>query len=211
MSKKQEACIEKALAELNDSDRKTRQAAAHTLAEEAKRDPEIFVEHAAVLIKALKHPEAQTRWEVLNALAEIACIDATKVKGAYDEAEIALFDERSSSAHLAAFRYFVRFAASSKARSKSTWDLIDEAIQCYHGDITYREMLLCLVDFMHGKIDADIAQQLVDRVAFDAQSGHGYMKQYSCEILALGEKEFKVKPRPRVEKDDSHDEDAQDE
>ncbi|MBD9232127.1 MAG: hypothetical protein EGW04_01690, partial [Rothia mucilaginosa] len=37
---------------------------------------------------------------------------------------------------------------------------LDEAIQCYHGDLEYRDMLGCLYEFGQGEIDAEVAEKL---------------------------------------------------
>ena len=57
---------------LSDASRRTRQDASHELAELAHVAPLAFEEHIDSLIDALYRPEAQTRWEVLDALANLS-------------------------------------------------------------------------------------------------------------------------------------------
>ena len=93
------------------------------------------------LMDALERPEAQTRWEVLDALTALVDEHAEEVAPAFEAAETALFDEDSAPVRLAGFVFLCRFGATSEERSDQVWPLLDEAIQCYHGDPEYRDML----------------------------------------------------------------------
>ena len=66
-----------------------------------------------------------------------------------------------------------------------------EAIQCYHGDAEYRDMLEGLLAFAGGDISKKTAKELVSRVKFDAESGNGYIKQFSGDILAVAKGKVK--------------------
>lgn len=169
--------------ELSGASRRRRQEVAHKLALSARKDPSLLFEHVDALVDALYRPEAQTRWEVLDALSAIASADADRVADAFDGAEASLFDDGSATVRLSAFVFLTRLAASSPERSDVAWPLLDEAIQCYHGDAEYRDMLVALLAMARGNVSDATKAALADRVRFDAGSGTGYMKSFSAEIL----------------------------
>ncbi len=165
------------------------------------------------LIEALDRPEAQTRWEALDALTALATTCPEQLGDAFEGAETALFDEISSTLRYAAFRLLCVWGATSVERSREAWPILDEAIQCYHGDLEYRDMLGCLYEFGQGEIDAEVAEKLALRLKFDAENGKGsYLKARSSEICEMLVKRFgldlsKKKKRASVKKSD----DAEDE
>ena len=169
--------------ELSGASRRRRQEVAHQLALVAKAHPEIMLPHVDALVDALYRPEAQTRWEVLDALSAIAEENADAVAEAYDGAEASLFDDGSATVRLAAFVFLCRLGASSPERSDQVWPILDEAIQCYHGDAEYRDMLVALVGLARGNASEQTRAALADRVRFDAESSAGYIKTFSEEIL----------------------------
>jgi len=177
--------IDELIGALSGANRRRRQDASHRIALVAHGKPEALVAHAAELVDALERPEAQTRWEVLDALAEVARVDATAVEGAYEGAEVSLFDEGSSAVRLAAFKFLASCGQTSPERSERAWPLLSEAIQCYHGDSEYHGMLVSLLDFAQGDISADVAASVAERVGFDAENGTGYIKSYSAQILEV--------------------------
>lgn len=163
--------------------RRQRQEAAHELAEMCREDPELILPVADDLIDAINRPEAQTRWECLDALSTLAAEHPAEVAEACEGAEDALFDEDSAPVRLAAFRFLANFGMTTPERSDKVWPLLDEAVQCYHGDPEYRDMLSALVAFVGGDISDATRDALVQRVSFDADNGHGYIKGFSQEIL----------------------------
>ena len=169
--------------ELSGASRRRRQEVAHQLAIAAKAHPEVMLGHVDALVDALYRPEAQTRWEVLDALSAIADVNADAVADAYDGAEASLFDDGSATVRLAAFVFLCRLGASSPERSDQAWPLLDESIQCYHGDAEYRDMLVALLGLARGAASDETKQALAARVKFDAESGSGYIKTFSAEIL----------------------------
>lgn len=184
--------------------RRQRQDASHQLAIIAHQDPTLLHGHTDELVDALYRPEAQTRWEVLDALSEVVVEKAGVLDGAYDGAETSLFDESSSTVRLAAFRFLTRYGATSLERSDRVWGIIDEAIQCYHGDPDYRDMLGCLRDFARGDISVTTRKALVTRVKFDADSGRGFLKSISEEIIDISkaaEKEAKKAAKEKASED----------
>ncbi len=176
--------LEDLTSELDGTRRRLRQEAATEIARRAKEgDPNDLFDYAGDIIDGLERPEAQTRWELLDALSEMAKIDPGCIEEAFEGAEMSLFDEDSSIVRLAAFKFLSVWGASSSDRSDRVWKILDEAVQCYHGDHEYRDMLECLRRFAEGQISDLVADSLRDRVSFDAQSGQGYIKAYSKEII----------------------------
>ena len=173
--------------ELSGASRRRRQDVAHQLSSAAKAHPEVMLAHVEALIDALYRPEAQTRWEILDALTAIAGVNADAVADAYDGAEASLFDDGSATVRLAAFVFLCRLGASSAERSDQVWPLVDEAIQCYHGDAEYRDMLAALLGLARGAASDATKAALAARVRFDAESGSGYIKSFSAEILQAAE------------------------
>ena len=166
------------------ANRRKRQEASHAIALAAQNDCESILAYVDELIDALYRPEAQTRWEVLTALATLTPDHAELVDEAYDGAEASLFDEDSAIVRLAAFRFLLRLGMSSPDRSDRVWGIVDEAIQCYHGDPEYRDMLIALSDFAHGDISTATRDALIARVGFDAENGRGYVRIISSEIVS---------------------------
>ena len=56
--------------------RRERQVAAAALYQVAKEKPEMLVDHIDEIVDALNRPEAQTRWECLEALTSLVDYDA---------------------------------------------------------------------------------------------------------------------------------------
>ena len=167
--------------------RRSRQEAAHQLALAAHEDASQLLPFADELIDALYRPEAQTRWEVFDALSEVAQLDADAVAEGFDGAEASLFDEDSATVRLGAFRFLCRMGATSPERSDDAWPLLDEALQCYHGNPEYRDMLLALLEFAQGSLSDNARDALVARVGFDAENGQGFTKGYSAQIIAAAQ------------------------
>ena len=86
---------------LEGTNRRMRQEAAHALAAMARERVDLVLDIAPALIDALMLPEAQTRWECLDALSEIAVADPERVLDAFAGAEDSLFDDASASVRLA--------------------------------------------------------------------------------------------------------------
>ena len=179
--------------ELGARTRRKRQFAARVLALVAQRDPEMLAPYIGDMIDALEVSEAQTRWEVLDALTCLVESHGKEVGAAYEGAETALFDELSSTLRFSAFRFLCSWGATDRGRSKKVWPLIDEAIQCYHGDLEYHDMLVCLHEFAQGKIEGGVAGELAARLKFDAENGKGaFLKAHSSEIYDMLVKRFKL-------------------
>ena len=179
--------------ELSGPVRRMRQEAASTLATMAYEQPEKIeadVDNIVdALIDALFRPEAQTRWEALGALCKLAETHPDLVEKAYEGAETSLFDENSSRVRIEAFRMLASLGATSPEKSDKVWPLLDEAIQCFHGDPGYRAMLDSLVDFAAGAASDEVKEALVSRLTFDAENGRGYIKTSSQSVIAAAKGE----------------------
>ncbi len=178
-SKKQ---LEAYVAALGGSSRRERQQSAAILAAIAKEKPELLEPHSKSIIDALNRPEAQTRWECLDALTELVAVDARPCERAVPGAETALYDEDSGPLRLAAMRFLCRYGSTTENRSEKVWPLIDECIQCYHGDLEFQDMLIAVVDFSAGKLSSQVKEELAARMKFDAENGKGMLKKRASQI-----------------------------
>lgn len=165
------------------SSRRSRQQSASALALVAKQKPELLIDHMDAIIDALNRPEAQTRWEVLEILCALIVHDSRACDKAISGAEMALFDEDSGLVRLAAMRFICTLGATTENRSEKVWPLIDEAIQCYHGDLEFQDMLVVVGDFSAGKIAPAVKASLIERMRFDADSGKGALKKRAQLII----------------------------
>lgn len=168
---------------LSDGSRRGRQQAAKVIAGVAAVNAELLVPYASDLVDALERPEAQTRWECLDALTQMVPLDGKACEKAVPGAEAALFDEDSGPLRLAAMRFLCKLGATTEARSAKVWSLIDEGIQCYHGDLEFQDMLLAVIDFSQGKLDGSVKEALADRMRFDSTNGKGMLKRRATQIL----------------------------
>jgi hypothetical protein len=163
--------------------RRGRQNAASIISLVAQEDASVLEPYSKELTDALNRPEAQTRWECLDALTLLVDVNSRLCDKAIDGAETALFDEESGPVRLSAMRFLCKLGATTEARSEKTWPLIDEGIQCYHGDIEFSDMLVALLEFSKGKLTDQVKSELANRMAFDAQNGHGALKHRANQII----------------------------
>lgn len=181
------ACVDALAA----SARRDRQNAASVVAAVARIDAQKLVPYGTQIVEALEVPEAQTRWEVLDALTELCAFDSRVCDKAVDGAEGALFDEDSGPLRLAAMKFLCRLGSTTPARSDKAWGLIDEGIQCYHGDLEFPDMLTAVNDFAGGKISPHVKSKLYARLRFDAENGKGGMKKRAQQIIeSMGDVEI---------------------
>lgn len=197
------------IGDLENGSRRRRQTSARVVALLAEREPSLLAPFIPQLIESLSRPEAQTRWEVLDALTLLTADNAKECGAAYEGAEAALFDEISAPLRFSAFRFLTVWGATERRRSEKVWPLLDEAIQCYHGDLEYRDMLALLFTFANGQISGSVAEELAGRLQFDAENGKGnYLKVRSREIYDVLAKRFKFdKPQKRARVAKKSDED----
>lgn len=177
--------LDEMIKSLQGPSRRTRQNAASVFSIVASRKPELLIGHIDAFIDALNRPESQTRWECLDVLTALISLDSCACEKAIPGAESALFDEGAGSLHLSALRFLCAIGATTQARSVQVWPLVDEAIQCYHGDFEYSEMLSAVTGFAEGELDQTVKDSLKDRMAFDATSGKGALKKRSQQIVDI--------------------------
>ena len=175
--------VKEVVGKLADAPRRERQIAASAIHLAAKADAKRFVDYIPVLIDALNRPEAQTRWECLETLTLLVEFDSRTCSKAIPEAEAALFDEESGPVRLGAMKFLCKLGSTTAARSEKVWNLIDEGIQCYHGDLEFNDMLLAITDFSAGKISDQVKVELRERMSFDAENGKGSLQRRAQQII----------------------------
>lgn len=168
---------------LSRGSRRARQNAAAALALVAKGAPASLVAQGSAFVDALNRPEAQTRWECLDILTTLVDYDSRTCDKAVPGAESALFDEESGLVRLAAMRFLCKLGATTENRSEKIWPLLDEAIQCCHGDSEFQDMLIAVVDFSAGKLSASVKDELAARMKFDAENAKGALKRRALQII----------------------------
>lgn len=173
---------------LQATSRRERQNAATALAEVAKSKPELLADHANDFVDALNRPEAQTRWESLDVLSCLVELESRTCDKAIPGAETALFDEDNGFVRLSALRFLARLGATTENRSEKVWPLLDEAIQCYHGDYEFNDMLNAINEFAGGKLSSTVRAELIDRMSFDATNGKGSLKRRAQQIIETAQK-----------------------
>ena len=169
--------------QLAEAKRRDRQIVSAALHQVAKADPSVLADYTADIVEALNRPEAQTRWECLETLTILVPLDSRTCSKAIPEAEAALFDEESGPVRLAAMRFLCKLGATTPSRSEKVWPLIDEGIQCYHGDLEFNDMLAAITDFASGKLSDEVKISLRDRMAFDATNGKGSLQRKAQQII----------------------------
>lgn len=168
---------------LSGASRRARQNAAAVLSEVARENVDLVIPYENDLIDALNRPEARTRWECLDALTLLVDKDSRACDKAISDVEISLFDEESGPVRLAAMRFLCKIGSTTEARSEKTWPLIDEAIQCYHGDLEFGDMLVAVVEYSQGKLSEKVRRELGERMAFDASNSKGSLRRRAQQIL----------------------------
>ena len=175
--------LEKLIETIESGQRRERQHAAAAINIISKTDPNVLKDYIDALIDGLNRPEAQTRWELLEAMVTLVDIDGDACSKAIPEADAALFDEESGSVRLGAMRFLCKLGATREDSSEQVWPLIDEAIQCYHGDLEFNDMLNALVDFSKGSLSDEVKAAFKDRMSFDAANAKGTLKRRAQAII----------------------------
>lgn len=175
--------LQLAVEQVASSSRRSRQKASCVISTVAKESPEVLVPYIPTLVSVLDFDEAQTRWEILDALTVLVSHDSRACDKALEGAETALFDEDNGPVRLSAMRFLCKLGATTEIRSEKVWPLLDEAIQCYHGDLEFQEMLAAVVEFSTGKISQNVKEQLGVRMAFDAANAKGWLRKRAAQIV----------------------------
>lgn len=100
---------------LEGPDRRARQLSAKLIKEVATLNGELLIPVIKRVIGALHRPEAQTRWEILEALIVLMDLDYKVCARAFDGAEAGLYDEGSKTLRSASFAFFAHLGAKSPA------------------------------------------------------------------------------------------------
>lgn len=178
-----DAKLQETVACLEGSSRRDRQKAASVICALSKTKPEVLAPYIGDMVDALNRPEIQTRWECLEALTRMVSVDSRACDKAVEGAEIALFDEGNDLLHLAAMRFLCALGTTTEKRCDRIWPLIDEGMQCYHGDPAFQDMLVAVIDFSKGKITDKAKAGLKERVAFDAENASGALGVRAKQII----------------------------
>ena len=94
-----------------------------------------------------------------------------------------LFDEDSGPLRLAALRFLCKYGELSQKHSLQVWPLLDEAIQCYHGDLEFQDMLIAVISFRNPTLPIPFETSSKDRMEFDAKHGRGVLKKRAQLII----------------------------
>lgn len=175
--------IEELISDLSDSSRKKRQDAALKLVECCEDNCVLVLQHGSELIDALDLSEVRTRWAILDVLTILSAYDADLCKKALPGVENALFDELNGPLHLASVRFLCAYGAQSPEASDIVWPLLDEAIQCFHGDQEFYDMLNLLVEFSHGNLSEKTKKLFSERMLFDAHNNKGITQRRAQTIV----------------------------
>ena len=208
---KDEGLLEHLIELLCGKSRLKRQKAASIVAIISNEDAMVLLPYAEDICEALNHTEAQTRWEVLHTLDQMG-----KVGQRYDEdtlalAEDALYDENNGIVREAAFRFLCGYGSASPENSNEVWPLIDETIQCFHGNDEFCDMLTHLVEFAQGNISMETSGALAMRMKFDSETASGTLRMRSEQIVDAytkrgGElKDLDAKSAKKADSDDGDD------
>ncbi len=175
--------LEELAENLSSASRKDRQNSAAIIAEISKGTPEDLLAIGDAIVDALKRPEARTRWESFDALTNLVEFDSKLCRKALDAAEESVFDEESGTVRLAAMRFLCKLGSASPRLANSTWPLIDEALQCYHGDPEYTDMLVAVNDFAASKLPKQVREELIERMEFDATNAKSGLLRRANSII----------------------------
>lgn len=182
---KDPAFLETIVEAISGDNRKVRQRCAGAVEMISEINPELLLPYVRDIIDALYRPEARTRWEALETLCNIVPIDARSCERGVNGAETSLFDEESGPARLAAFKFLSVYGATTANRAARVWPMLDEAIQCYHGDAEFNDMLNALIIYAQGKATRAVKDELIERMRFDAENSRGTLGRKSKEIVEL--------------------------
>ena len=170
---------------LSAGQRRIRQFSAAAIKEVSAKSPEVLLEHVKSIADSLHRPEAQTRWECLETLTLLVALDPPTIASALEGAEDSLFDTDSGYARLAALRFLCNYGALDARRAAQVWPLIDEGIQCYHGDPEFEDMLASVEGFAAGNIGSEVRKLVCERLTFDANNSKGSIGRRATTIVQI--------------------------
>lgn len=180
--------LEALVENLSSDQRRMRQFSAAAIKEISSQSPDILLKHVQAIADGLHRPEAQTRWECLEALSYVAPLDPPGLEEVIEGAETSLFDEESGMAHLAALKFLCAYGAQNAKRANQVWPLIEESIQVYHGDPEFEDMLVSVESFAAGTIGKVVKEKVSARMEFDANNYGGVVSRRATQIVELCKK-----------------------
>lgn len=175
--------VEELIQDLSGDSRRIRQSAALELCECCVENADVIVAHGDALLDALELNEVRTRWAIIDVFTKICASDIALCEKALPGIENALFDETSGPLHLASVGFLCAYGALSHESSDKAWPMLDEAIQCFHGDQEFPDMLNLLVEFSTKDLSAETKSAFSERMSFDAQNNKGYIKRKAQLIV----------------------------
>ena len=175
--------LKELVSRMEGTSRRVRQNAASVLAVVSHQSPELLMPYANSFVAALDRSEAQTKWESIDILAHLMACGFEVSDSLLDMVEDALFDEDSGSLRLAAMKFVCSYGSKGERAAVKSWPLIDEAIQCYHGDPEFSDMLSAVLKFAQSGLPADVSQGLKTRLSFDASHARGSLKKRAQQII----------------------------
>lgn len=178
-----ESIIEQLAQDIAEGSRMRRQKAASTIGLIALKDASLLLPYTDDITSGLTKPEAQTRWEVLHAIDLMGKAGQRYGEDVLAAAEDALYDETNGVVREAAFHFFCGYGSASVENSEKVWTQIDEAIQCYHGNPEFNDMLTQLVAFAESDIAFSTSAALAQRMKFDSENGSGTLRMRSEQIV----------------------------
>lgn len=170
---------------LSSDQRRVRQFSAAAVKEVSSQEPDLLLKHVPAIADGLHRPEAQTRWECLEALSYLAHLDPPDLEEVIEGAETSLFDEESGMAHLAALKFLCAYGAQNAKRANQVWPLIEEGIQVYHGDPEFEDMLVSVEGFVSGSVGKVVKEKVHSRMEFDAKNYDGPIGRRAAQIVEL--------------------------
>lgn len=177
--------MDKLVSDISSNSRLSRQKAASTFSKLARVEPERVLAHLDLLFAALDCKEARTKAAVLETLAVLSAHDSSLVEKVYDYAEEALFDDDDGSLRLMGMFFLCKAGAVNQQASLRAWPLIDEALQCFHGEPEFCDMLTFVSEYAATLEDSSIKEGLKSRLSFDAESSSGILRKRAQSILSL--------------------------
>ena len=175
--------IESSIEKLSESSRKARKDAASALLEYSKAYAQEIVPYGDEIIEALQTSDVHTRWLLIDVLTALSSYDNALCQKALPDIDNALFDEFNGPLHLASVRFLCTYGATSPQASDEVWPLLNEAIQCFHGDQEFQDMLNLLVEFSKGKLSDATKASFKERMSFDASNNKGLIQRRAKTIV----------------------------
>ena len=80
-------------------------------------------------------------------------------------------------------RFLCKIGAANPEASLKVWPSIDEALQCFHGDVEFNDMLLAVAGYAAGDVDDTVKTGLRERLSFDSLNSKGLLRKRAQAVL----------------------------